>query len=90
MLYVFDYMAFLDVSRLRIVDDDIDLAAVAPSVEEADAKEAELLDDAPTIVDIIDDRPAHIKQMEAYNSGSRWKKIQQGLYNHQLAVVTRL
>ena len=64
------------ICRIKIFDDDIDINAVAPTLEETEAKEEELLDDAPTVADIVDDRPEHIKQIEAYRQSEKWKTLQ--------------
>ncbi|XP_074653252.1 uncharacterized protein LOC141907490 [Tubulanus polymorphus] len=64
------------VSGLRIVDDDVDFDSLLP--ENIDnAKEEDLYDDqAPTIAEVIDERPEHIKQLEQYRTSNKWKTME--------------
>ncbi|XP_054482186.1 BUD13 homolog [Anoplopoma fimbria] len=56
---------------LKIVDDDIDWKQMV--VEENEIEEDE--EEAPVIAEMIDDRPAEVKQLEAFRTSNRWKVI---------------
>ncbi|XP_059167247.1 BUD13 homolog [Physella acuta] len=57
-------------SKLRIIDDDIDLKELR--VNQASE---ELFDDAPTVADVVDERPKHVQLLEQYRKNSRWKVL---------------
>ncbi|XP_040038491.2 BUD13 homolog [Gasterosteus aculeatus] len=56
---------------LKIVDDDIDWKQMV--VEDDQSEEDE--EEAPVIAEVIDDRPAEVKQLEAFRTSNRWKVI---------------
>ena len=55
---------------MRIIDDDVDLKTVNSSMATAaDISE----DEAPTVAEVVDERPEHVKRLEAYRKDRRWK-----------------
>ena len=71
-------MQFILVSycRSRIVDDDIDLKSLLPS-NLSNTLEEDVGDNDPTIAEMIDERPEHVKQLEKYRSTGQWKVLGQ-------------
>jgi hypothetical protein len=57
---------------MKIVDDDVDLKALNPDPAQGPTS-LEELDEAPIVADFIDERPDHVKQLEAYRGSDRWK-----------------
>lgn len=57
-----------NIGRLMIMDEDIDLSKVkfGYNLEE---------EEAPTIAEVIDERPDVIRQMEVFASNKKWKKM---------------
>lgn len=51
----------------KIVDEDIDIAQIRSGNDRTD-------EEAPTVAEVIDERPDDIKQMEEYTT-RKWKKI---------------
>ncbi|KAF3840820.1 hypothetical protein F7725_006682 [Dissostichus mawsoni] len=56
--------------RLTIVDDDIDWKQMINEEEDEEDEE-----EAPVIAEMIDERPADVKQLEAFRTSHRWKVI---------------
>lgn len=54
-----------------IMDEDIDLSKVKAGYNLED-------EEAPTVAEIIDERPDSVKQMEEYASSNKWKKLNSG------------
>ena len=54
-----------------IMDEDIDLCKVKAGYNLED-------EEAPTVAEIIDERPDSVKQMEEYASSNKWKKLNSG------------
>ena len=62
---------------MRIFDDDIDVTALVPE-NVANTLDEDIGDDNPTVADVVDERPEHVKQLEKYRQDSRWKLMSSG------------
>ncbi|XP_067662520.1 BUD13 homolog [Haliotis asinina] len=62
---------------MQIIDDDITVNHLLPS-NLHNTLEEDVGDNEPTIADVIDERPEHIKRMEEFQDSQRWKGV-----NHQ-------
>ncbi|GFN99338.1 LOW QUALITY PROTEIN: Bud13 homolog [Plakobranchus ocellatus] len=60
-------------SRLKIIDDDADFKRKDKDGPEVLEEEEE----APFVAEVIDERPKHVQQLEAYRKNSRWKILGQ-------------
>ena len=60
--------------RPRIIDDDVDFKSLLPDNLE-NTLEEDVGDNEPTVADIIDERPDHIKRLEAYRASGKWKTV---------------
>ncbi|XP_021350924.1 BUD13 homolog [Mizuhopecten yessoensis] len=59
--------------RSRIVDDDVDFTTTLPGNLENTLDE-DVGDDDPTVAEVIDERPDHVKRLEAYRqTDSKWR-----------------
>ncbi|KAK7105751.1 BUD13 homolog [Littorina saxatilis] len=57
-------------SNSRIIDDDIDLKTFGAS---ASNEQEQSEDEAPTVAEVVDERPEHVKRLEQYRKDQRWK-----------------
>ena len=63
-------------STFTIVDDDVDMKAMAPSSDKQDDINNPLIDDeTPLVADIIDDRPKEEVLLEQFRTSNRWKQM---------------
>ncbi|KAK3703291.1 hypothetical protein RRG08_017335 [Elysia crispata] len=60
-------------SRLQIIDDDVDFKRK----DRGGAAELEDEEEAPTVAEVVDERPKHVQQLEAYRKSNRWKTLGQ-------------
>ncbi|KAI5096581.1 BUD13-like [Silurus meridionalis] len=60
---------------MKIVDDDIDWRELAANKEEKENKDEDEDEEAPVIAEIIDERPAEVKQLEAFRTSNKWKVL---------------
>ena len=64
--------------RSRIVDDDVDFKSLLPE-NLANTLEEDVGDNDPQVADFVDERPEHVKQLEAYRKSGAWKVLGKGL-----------
>ena len=57
---------------VRIIDDDVDLRK---GPNEGSKPQESDDDDAPTVAEIIDERPKHVQDLEAYRKNKQWKVL---------------
>ncbi|KAI5622469.1 BUD13-like [Silurus asotus] len=60
---------------MKIVDDDIDWRELAANKEEKENRDEDEDEEAPVIAEIIDERPAEVKQLEAFRTSNKWKVL---------------
>lgn len=63
--------------RTRIIDDDVDFKSLLPGNLE-NTLEDDVGDNDPIVAEVVDERPEHVKQLEAYRSSGAWKIIGKG------------
>ena len=54
------------------MDDDVDLKSLLPE-NLSNTLEEDVGDNDPTVADVIDERPEHVKQLEKYRSSGQWR-----------------
>ncbi|XP_046353029.1 BUD13 homolog [Haliotis rufescens] len=59
---------------MQIIDDDITVNHLLPS-NLHNTLEEDVGDNEPTVADVIDERPEHIKRMEEFQDSQRWKGV---------------
>ncbi|CAH1797408.1 unnamed protein product [Owenia fusiformis] len=59
---------------VRIVDDDVDFSTTQPDNNDGTIDDF-TGDNDPTVAEVVDERPEHIKRLEAYRKSEKWKTV---------------
>lgn len=72
------------------MDDDVDMKSLLPA-NLSNTLDEDVGDNDPTVADVIDERPEHVKQLEKYRSSGQWKVMGQSAgKQHKLNVCIKL
>uniref|UniRef100_A0A8C7ALL6 BUD13 homolog n=1 Tax=Neovison vison TaxID=452646 RepID=A0A8C7ALL6_NEOVI len=58
---------------MRIVDDDVSWTSISTTKPEKDDDDDD--GDLPVVAEFVDERPEEVKQMEAFRSSAKWKRV---------------
>ena len=75
---------------MKIVDDDIDVKALALDNSEITVDDL-IGENDPTVAGVIDERPEHVQILEKYRDDNRWKALSsECLYIDDMAISLQI